>query len=233
MNETPTYRFGPRRESGVLGLARSQLAIVSTSVVLALLAVLGARQILAGFGLLALGAVVAFAPAGGRPLVTWIGPLARRLSKPTSATAPLRQHGLRAGAGIDPPAPTASVPWQLPGLGRLVIWPALTYLGEVGVADVTGSRRSASLTFVLTGPRFGLADADEQARAVASWGQLLGALARDSRQLQRLQLTERVVPDDLKSQQRFLAPVAASADPSSLAIYRAQLESLEGRGSSS
>jgi len=105
----------------------------------------------------------------------------------------------------------------------------LTYLGEVGVADVTGSRRSASLTFVLTGPRFGLADADEQARAVASWGQLLGALARDSRQIQRLQLTERVAPDDLMSQRRFLAPVAASADPSSLAIYRAQLESLEGR----
>jgi len=105
MNEPPTYRFGPRRESGVLGLARSQLAAVSTSVVLALLAVLGARQPLAGLGLLALGAVVAFAPAGRRPLVTWIGPLASRLSKPTSATAPLRHHGLRAGTGIDPRGP--------------------------------------------------------------------------------------------------------------------------------
>jgi hypothetical protein len=230
MNEPPTtYRFGPREESGVFGLAQAQVLAVTTGAVLALVAVLAAHQPVAGLGLLALAGFVAFAPVAGRPLVTWLGPFGARIGRKKGATAPLSRHHLRTGAGIDAPARRAPVRWHLPGLGRLVISPVATYLGEVGVADVAGSRRSVSLTFVMTGPRFGLTDPDEQGRALGSWGQLLGALARDSHRLQRLQLTERLVPDDLRSQRGFLARVAATADHHAQAIYAAELESLQGR----
>ncbi len=119
---------------------------------------------------------------------------------------------------------------NLPGLGRLVIVPVPTAIGEVGVADVSGNRRSVALTFALSGPRFGLADVGEQARALGAWGQLLGALARDHRDLHRVQLTERIAPDDLSAPWR--SPTqrrGRGSDPAALAAYREHLELLSGQ----
>lgn len=225
---TPTYRFAPRHESGILGCSRSQVVAASAGVLLALVAVLGARQPVAGLGFLALGAALAFTPVGGRPLVSWWAPVAARVIGRRGSVAPPRQHELHLGSGVTSPDGPSSIRWHLPGVGRLLIRPVRTPVGEVGVADLSGSHRAASVTFALSGPRFGLADPDEQARALGSWGQLLGALARDSRELQRLQLTERLVPDDLSPHFAYLADVAGCADPTAAAVYRAELDSLAG-----
>ena len=228
-DHTSTYRFAPRQEGGVArplppaGRHRERRGRL-----LALVSVLGARQPLVGLAFLALGAIVAFAPIGGRPLVAWWAPLAARLCGRRGATAPLSEHSLRRGRGVRPASVSAPIRWHLSGMGRLVIRPVPTPLGEVAVADLSGGRRSASVTFALSGPRFGLVDAEEQARALGSWGQLLGALARESRELQRLQLTERIVPDDLAPHFAYLAEVADGAEPGALATYRRELELLAG-----
>ena len=229
MTETPTYHFAPRHENGVLGLARSQVVAGSVGVVLSLVAVLGARQPLAGLACIGLGALVAFTPISGRPLVTWFAPLSAQLIGRGRAKAPLARNRLRPGRGIEMGHQSGPIRWHLPGVGRCVIRRVPTDFGEVGVADVSGGNRAASLTFALSGPRFGLTDPDEQARALGSWGQLLGALARESKELKRLQLTERLVPDDLGGQWRFLASLGSVADPSAQRIYRSQLESLAGQ----
>ena len=229
MNEhTSTYRFAPRQEGGVLGLSRPQVVTSSAGVLLALVSVLGARQPIVGLAFLALGAIVAFAPIGGRPLVAWWAPVAARFLGRRGATAPLSEHSLSQGKGVRPASLSAPIRWHLSGVGRLVIRPVPTPVGEVAVADVSGGQRSASVTFALSGPRFGLVDGEEQARALGSWGQLLGALARESRELQRLQLTERIVPDDLAPHFAYLAEVADGAEPGALATYRRELELLAG-----
>jgi hypothetical protein len=229
MTEIPTYHFAPRHESGVLGLARSQVAAGCVGVVFALVAVLGARQPLAGLGCIGLAAVVTFTPIGGRPLVSWFGALSAQLIGHRHAAAPLARAQLRSGRGVEMEQHSTPIRWHLPGVGRLVIRPVPTALGEVGVADISGANRSASITFTLSGPRFGLTDPDEQARALGSWGQLLGALARESKELKHLQLTERLVPDDLAAQWHFLASLGSITDPSARRIYQSELESLAGQ----
>jgi hypothetical protein len=227
MSETPTYRFGGRQGAGLLGLERPQLVTAVAALIGALVAVLGAHDPLAGLCLVALGAVVGFVPLGGRPLVAWLSPLAGALHGRRGAVAPFSEHRLSPGRGIEGHASDISTRWQLPGCRRLVIGSIDSALGEVGVADPSGAGRARSVTFALLGPRFGLCDPETQARCVASWGQLLGSLARDAG-TSRLQLTERVVPDDLSSQWRFLAG-AEQAGPPARAIYRGALEALDGQ----
>ncbi|HTW97255.1 MAG TPA: SCO6880 family protein, partial [Acidimicrobiales bacterium] len=228
MSESPSYQFAPRQGAGLLGLGLGQLVAIGTGLLGAVVGLLGAHAPGPAVGCLVLGAAVAFVPVAGRPFVAWLSPLAGILGARRGATAPLSErHVLRAGGGIETNEPGLPIRWQLPGLRRLVISSVETPLGEVGVADPSGSGRACSVTFALSGPRFGLADPESQARAIASWGQLLGALARDGA-ISKLQLTERVAPDDLSTQWRFLAG-AEAATPASKATYRDQLESLAGR----
>ncbi|HTX01279.1 MAG TPA: SCO6880 family protein [Acidimicrobiales bacterium] len=228
MSESPTYQFAPRQGAGLLGLGLGQLVAIGAGLLGALVALLGPHAPGPAFGCLALGASIAFVPVAGRQLVAWLSPLAGALTGRRGATAPLSdRHVLRPGGGIETDEAGLPIRWQLPGLRRLVIRPVETAIGEVGVADPSGAGRACSVTFALSGPRFALADPESQARAIASWGQLLGALARDGG-ISGLQLTERIAPDDLSRQWRFLAG-AGQAAPAARAIYRAELESLAGQ----
>ena len=100
--------------------------------------------------------------------------------------------------------------------------------GALGIAQFGSTGRGASFTVSLSGPRFGLVDVDAQTRALSSWGQLLGSVARSGAELERIELCERVVPDDLAGQWAFLESVATTADRRARAIYRAELDELAG-----
>src|ERR1039458_6591672 len=100
MSEIPSYRFGPRREGSLFGLATSQIVTLVIATTLALVAILAARSALVGLGLLGLGATAAFLPVAGRAAVTWLGPVAGRLGSPKRAAAPLFEQRLGTKAGI-------------------------------------------------------------------------------------------------------------------------------------
>src|ERR1039458_1770112 len=98
MSELPSYRFGPRREGSLFGLATSQIGMLGGGTTLALVAILAARSALVGLGLLGLGVTAAFLPVAGRAAVTWFGPIAGRLGSPKRGSAPLSAQGPRTQA---------------------------------------------------------------------------------------------------------------------------------------
>ena len=229
MSDLPTYRFGPRQEGAALGLSRAQLVSAGIAGALAMLLVLAGHDVLAGLGALILGAAVTFVPLAGRPLVAWLSPSASHLFSRRSARSPLIRHELRAGDGITPLRPATVASWHLPGLGALRIERVSGALGDIGVAAIGSARREVSFTIELTGPRFGLADPHDQVRALTAWGQVLGALAHESGRLRRLQVLERVEPDDLALQHAFVANACRNGDRQAIALYRAELDALAGQ----
>ena len=230
MSELPSYRFGPRREGSLFGLATSQIVTLVIATTLALVAILAARSALVGLGLLGLGATAAFLPIAGRAAVTWFGPVAGRLGSPKRGAAPLsaQRLGTKAGIARETSRSSERVAWHLPGLARLTLRSVEMAHGALGIAQFGSAGRGASFTVSLSGPRFGLVDVDAQTRALSSWGQLLGSVARSGAELERIELCERVVPDDLAGQWAFLESVATTADRRARAIYRSELDELAG-----
>lgn len=229
MSDVPTYRFGPRQEAAALGLSRPQLASAGLTGALAMLLVFSGHHALAGVGALVLGGAVTFVPLGGRAVVCWLPPLASHLTARKHALAPLAYHELRPGGGISTVRPSPVARWHLPGLGALRIERVESPCGDLAIAEIGTVRREVSFTFELTGPRFGLADPHDQARALTAWGQLLGALAHDGGRLRRLQVLERVEPDDLALQHAYTATACRGGDRQAIALYRAELDALAGR----
>ena len=230
MSDLPAYRFGPRREGSLFGLAPSQTVVIAASVVLALVAILAARAPLIGLVTLGIGAVFAFCPVAGRSAVTWLGPICGQFTQQHRGTAQRASHLLRPEGGIAPDDEGGRdrVTWHLPGLGRLVVRNVEMKGIRLGVAQFGTARHGASFTLSLAGPRFGLTDAIAQSRALDSWGQLLGTVARSNGDLERIELVERVVPDDLAAEWAFLAQIASVGDRRARAIYRAELDELAG-----
>ena len=229
MSDLPSYRFGPRQERVAFGLSRAQLTSAAVSASIAMLLVFARHGALTAAGILVLGAAVTFAPVGGRPLVSWAPLLTSHFGARKHAVAPLARHELRSGGGITTVQRSPVARWHLPGLGALRIERVEGPLGELAIAAIGSVRPEVSFTFELTGPRFALADPHDQARALLAWGQLLDALASDNGRLRRIQVLERVEPDDLMLQHAYAGSACRLGDRRALELYRAELDALAGR----
>lgn len=186
---TPGYRFGPRDQRGlVAGVRTGQACVLAASLVLAVV-VAHARQGMATVPAAALvalaGGLLAFVPLGGRTADEWAPLLVAHAA--TGLTG-ARRHRLAARLG---PARRA-VPRPFRGLQ--VVEVAATSAPAFGaVADA----RQATLTGVLSvaGGTFALADHHDQARRVAAWSSVLGALGGGNQRVARIQWVERTVPE--------------------------------------
>ncbi len=203
----PTYRLpGRSRRETVLGLSVAQLAAVSATLVAGLVAFLGApdRGLLkeaATLAVVGLGMVLAFLPVGHFALVEWLpvtlGWLVRRRRWRADGEA-LGTFTVTAGGSVPPgrrPPPflrgvelrSASLP-GVPALGLL--------------EDRRLRRRMVVLR--VRGSGFTLRDAEEQARQIARWGEVLAVLGRSSSPVDRVQWIEVAVPDDGAGPKRYL-----------------------------
>jgi hypothetical protein len=186
------YTFHPLERRGLLlGLDAAQILTLIAGLVTAVVAgheVSGASGVGVAAFLLAVSAVGAFWPTGGRPLVVWVplglAWLARRVKGPLLSREPLhgsaavaRPHGLSlAPAGVD--------------LMQLDPEPGQPAVGLVR------DRRSGTWAAVLPvrGRSFSLLDSEQQVQRLEAWRAVLASLARPGSPVRRVQWIERSAP---------------------------------------
>ncbi|GAA3819334.1 SCO6880 family protein [Cellulomonas soli] len=168
----PTTRFGRLETRGVLlGLSGTQLAVVGTATVVAVVAVYSAGMsgLVVASPVWATLLVAGSVSVGGRPVVGWVPLLAQwHARKGTGATSTV------ATAGDVAPGRWLTLP-GLPGRLELV---DCDELGGVLVLE----RRTGTVTGVLraTGTGFVLEDAAAQEHKVAAWGRALAVACQQS-----------------------------------------------------
>jgi hypothetical protein len=211
--EARRYTFHPLERRGLLlGLDAAQILTLITGLVVAVVAgheVAGPSGVGVALCLLAVSAVGALWPAGGRPLVLWVplglAWLARRVRGPVLCWEPLygsstttrpRRRGL-APTGLD--------------LVELDSEPGRPAIGLVR------DRRSGTWAAVLPvkGRSFSLLDAEQQVQRLETWRAVLASLARPGSPIRRVQWIERsapVVPPSPADRLGLPAPFDAAAE---------------------
>jgi hypothetical protein len=192
-----SYRFGPLERRGILGPVRAGQALVLAGGILLAVAVIdrapSASGALAAIVCVAVAAVLATAPLGGRTLEEWT-PVAcafafRRAGGGARFRSPVPTRGFHARGSVPPTADAeAAVP---PALKGVRILEAAYRDRAIGVLSERGGRRlTAVLACRVAG--FSLLDTDAQERRLARWGLVLSGAA--STAIRRLQWLERTAP---------------------------------------
>lgn len=191
-----TFRFpGPDHRALLLGLRVPQVALLGTTVVVALLVLMAVPTAL-GLGLamtaFLVGVPVAVVRVRRRNLDEWAPVVARWWLKRARGqlrwVSPVPLLGDREGQGerAAPPPPLAGM--------------TLLRISRVGGRDVAVAKdaRAGTFTGVIScrGHAFALLDAAEQDRLCALWGQAIAACAQEGSPVTRVAWVERTVPED-------------------------------------
>ena len=204
---TRRYEFGAAAEDHtvVLGLRAGQLGVLAGALVVAVVTVrLDGSTAGFGFaiGVVAVAAMVAFWPIGGRTAEQWAPTVMRWVAVRLSgrhrhlSDVPLLGHDPTGTAVQQPPPALDAV--------RLLAAPVHAGGRDIGMIH---DRRHQTYAAVLAvrGRSFQLADPPEEQRRLAAWGGVLAGLARASSPVHRLQWVERTVPEDADVMGRYLA----------------------------
>jgi hypothetical protein len=191
------YTFHPLERRGLLlGLDASQVLTLITGVVVAVVAgheLAGPSGVGAAVCLLAVSAIGALWPTGGRPLVVWVPLgltwLARRVRGPALSRQPLD------GSTITARPPRRGLAPAGVHLMQLDFDPGQPPMGLVR------DRRSGTWAGVLPvkGRSFSLLDPEQQVQRLETWRAVLASLARPGSPIRRVQWIERSAPVALPS----------------------------------
>ncbi|MFZ4585085.1 MAG: SCO6880 family protein [Acidimicrobiia bacterium] len=210
MASAPRYRFAPLDRSGIfMGCNVAQCIALGAAILASALLIRVAPLPIAVAPLL-IGTVVAFGRYDGRSLREWIPVLVRwqrTVSRPWCVPVPLLGAG-RSGAVPLPP--------MLDGLELLEVdAPTWVQRRRVGAVGVLLDERARTVTAVLTvaGREFSLAETSEQARAVASWGEVLAVFSRERSPVSRVAWCEWVSPAGVEDHLDFVRSDGAVAAP--------------------
>ncbi|HUP68577.1 MAG TPA: SCO6880 family protein [Acidimicrobiales bacterium] len=177
--EARTFRFSPRDRGGVLlGLGVLQCASLGAGVLGAGTLLSAGAPLLVVLVPLVVGAAGAFASVGGEPLHE-LAPVAVAW-----AMSPTRRARWMAPVTARPVSSTSGGPLVLPpAFGQLsfACAPRPAWAGTGGPLAVVVDRRRGSATAVVPvgGRGFALAEAGEQERLVAFWGDVVGAFCAE------------------------------------------------------
>lgn len=203
--EQPRYEFGPlARRSVLAGMSAGQVLLLAAGLVASVIVVRidsTARGMSAALLVIAAAVAAAFWPVAGRPAYEWAPVAARwaaaRVSGRHRHWSSSPQLGCVDGEAVpDPPAAlkgvrilSASVAGTPQPLGVIHDWHSGIYAAVLAVR----------------GRSFELADTEEKARRLQSWGALLASMGRAGSPVTRLQWIERTVQEDGDELGRYLA----------------------------
>jgi len=197
--EEATYRLAGRRTgSALFGLSAAQLVLVCAGGIAAVLTPARARSewgLAGGLVIAAVCAVLAFCPAGGRPLHESLPPFAsfaiRRATGRHRWAAPLPLlTGTPAERGRRDRGGSRALPRCLAGLELLPVdrpgWAGGA--GALAPVGLVRDARAGTLTAVVAvrGGQFSLLDPAAQHQRLAGWAQVLSQFARESSPVTRL-----------------------------------------------
>jgi hypothetical protein len=183
MTDTPLYRFAGPAGTVWLGLPLLGLTTVGVSLTVAVGLLYFGAPLLAGGGVLVLGAAAALIPLSGRPAVGWLPAAGRHLTGRTTGAA-----ATPAVLPADPPADWVHLPTRSDRV-------RLTSNGAVGFLTDRRAGSSVVVLAVAGSDRFALLDPAAQAQLLTGWGDALASLAADPR-VHRIQWVQTAGPEN-------------------------------------
>jgi len=206
--ELRRYRFAPLDRSGVmLGLSLGQCCMLGTGILVSAFTMRIAPPVVAAAPVL-VASLVAFAQLHGRPLRDWI-PLYVRWRR--NARQPWRVAVSDLALASGP-----QLPPMLEGLELVEVdapdWVRRCRVGGVGVLFDSRARRATAVVAV-SGCEFSLAEASEQDRSVAAWGEVLAVFSRERSPVSRVAWTEWAAPAGVDDHLAYVRKHGASEAP--------------------
>ena len=201
----PQYQFGPLERPGVvLGLSGGRVVILVTGLFLTVLTINasgGVGGFVAGIGIMAVAAVLAFAPVAGRGLDEWIPTVMRWLT--LGALGRRRVSSIPVLGQPREGEPTVHTPPNLAGLSILAA--EQTEGGaRIGVVK-DGPNNTYTAAVAVRGTAFALLSAADQQQRLSGWANVLSGLATAGSPVSRVQWLERTAPSDSDALGRYFA----------------------------
>ncbi len=198
------FRFPrPDHRAVLLGLRTPQVAILGTSVIMAVALLMAVPSILGLAGAMvafAIGVPAALVRVNGRALDEWVPVVARWQATRAGgrqrwvSPVPLLGDTTERGEGAAPPPPLAGV---------TLLRVTRSAGGEVAVVK-DGRSGTYSAVISCRGQAFALLDDREQERLCALWGQALAGFAHEGSTVSRLSWVERTIPEDSDALEAYL-----------------------------